>query len=105
VKTLRERGYNVLEAGSGPAALEMLHHQDGKVDLLLTDVVMPGGISGLELAQQIQGKRNLKVMLMSGYNLEVAQHGIPTQAGVNYLSKPFTGRTLARAVRECLDKN
>lgn len=106
VKTLRNRGYRVLEAVNGNEALRVWRQQPGTVDLLLTDMVLPEGLTGLQLAQQLRrDSQHLKVLLMSGYNLELAQHGLPIQPGIKYLAKPFSGRLLSEAVRGCLNPN
>jgi CheY-like chemotaxis protein len=67
-------------------------------------MVMPEGITGLELAERLQRlKPGLKVIISSGYSAEIVQAGLPSEAGVVYLPKPFTTQMLARVVRSCLD--
>ncbi len=99
---LRAYGYRVLEAASGNEALEVYAEHKGLVDLLLSDVVMPG-MPGTELARQLlEQKQNLKVLYMSGYSDDlVARRGV-LDPGVAYLPKPFTPDTLAAKVREVL---
>ena len=95
-RALRARGYTVLVAVSGAQAIALA--RDQRVDLLLTDVVMPG-MGGPELAARMRAERPaLKVVLMSGYAPELAAH-----ANEHLLSKPFTPATLAAAVRAALD--
>jgi CheY-like chemotaxis protein len=96
-------GYRVIEAGSGPEALEQLA-ADATISLLFTDVIMPGGMSGLELAQKALALRpDLKVLFTSGY-AETAIEGDPTVGLVgNLLSKPYRKEDLARKLREVLE--
>jgi len=103
-RTLRARGYHVLEASDGIAALALLgEHVD--IDLLVTDVVMPG-VDGRELVEAARRRRpSLKVLYVSGYTDDaVLRHGIKT-AEVAVLEKPFRGHTLVGRVRQILDAN
>jgi signal transduction histidine kinase/DNA-binding response OmpR family regulator len=102
--TLMENGYQVLEAHNGRAALEICQQHNGPIDLLLTDVVMPGKLSGRELAQKMQAQYpNLKVLFMSGYTDDtIVRHGV-LDANLAFLQKPFSPTTLAHKVREVLD--
>jgi two-component system cell cycle sensor histidine kinase/response regulator CckA len=101
---LQRNGYTVLEASDGPTALALVDGaQHGtKVDLLLTDVIMPG-MSGRELAAQLMARRPaLRVLFMSGYTDDaVVRHGM-LEPGLAYLEKPFRPPTLLRKVREVL---
>ena len=103
---LTQYGYRVLPAASGAAALELWRQHPGAVDLLLTDIIMPDGVSGGQLAQQLQAEKpGLKVFYMSGYPGDVAgRGGLELHEGVNFLQKPFTGAKLAQTVRDCLDR-
>jgi PAS domain S-box-containing protein len=100
---LRELGYRVLEAGNGAAALEILdrgHH----VDLLLTDVVMPGGLNGRQLADEAMRRRpGLKAIFMTGYTRNAIVHQGRLDAGVDLISKPFAFHELAEKIRARLD--
>jgi len=97
-------GYNVIEAGSGVEALALWHQHHGEIALLLTDMVMPVGLSGQELAEKFtMQKPGLKVVYISGYSLQVAGKGFTVMDGLNFLQKPFDGAKLALAVRQCLD--
>ena len=101
-RSLRSRGYRVLEASDGHAALRMLHdHVD--VALLVTDVVMPG-IDGRELVEAARARRpSLKVLYISGYTDDaILHHGIKS-ADVAILEKPFRGHSLVGKVRQILD--
>jgi CheY-like chemotaxis protein len=92
----------VLEAANGAAALEVAAAHPDRIDLLLTDVVMPE-MSGFELADRIRQQRPaIRLLYMSGYaNDAIAALGA-ADAAVPYLQKPFRGPVLARAVREVL---
>ena len=75
-----------------------------QVDLLLTDMVMPGGLSGLELAQRLQDEKpRLKAIVTSGYSLEMTTPEGRERRTVSCLAKPYGHSALAMAVRECLD--
>ena len=96
-------GYTVLEAEDGPAALGLLddrHH----IDLLLTDVVMPNGMSGRDVANEVL-KRDprIKVLYTSGYTDNAVVHHGRLDQDVELLGKPYTRETLARTVRRILD--
>jgi len=102
--SLRAAGYHVLTAVDGLDALSLwTEHGDG-IDLLLTDMIMPRGFTGLELAGRLRkGKPNLKVIISSGYNVEVDNHGLSDE-DIDYLPKPYQPRTLCATVRQCLDR-
>jgi two-component system cell cycle sensor histidine kinase/response regulator CckA len=101
-RVLSKMGYTVLTANSGAAALELASNHPGRIDLLLTDVLMPNMI-GPELAEQISTKRpEIKVLYMSGYTDEtVVRFGV-LNSTVNYIAKPFSPDKMARRVREVL---
>ena len=101
---LKHFGYDVIEAASGQQALEMFEQAGRPVDLLLTDVVMPDGMSGQELAEKIAARQpNLRVIYTSGYHVDLVK-GLAGREGVTFLQKPFAMQKLATAVRECLGK-
>lgn len=100
---LQSYGYKVLEAKSGVEALRVWETHDG-IDLLFTDIVMPEGISGIELAKKLRlEKRDLKVIYSSGYSVEVAGQDFGLREGMAFLKKPYQPKDLARIVRETLD--
>jgi signal transduction histidine kinase/CheY-like chemotaxis protein len=99
------RGYHVLEAENGLQALQLWQNSPTKVDLVLTDVAMPHGISGRELAARIwREKPRLPVIFSSGYNQEMVQRTEENGRSVTLLSKPYKPAELAQAVRDALDK-
>jgi PAS domain S-box-containing protein len=100
---LQELGYHVLSASNGVSALETLDQGD-PVDLLLTDVVMPGGLNGRQLADTAVAKRpGLRVLYMTGYARNAIVHHGRLDPGINMISKPFSFEELAARVRERLD--
>jgi PAS domain S-box-containing protein len=105
LQILENQGYRVLAARSGEEALGLLSAFKGKIDLLLTDVVMPG-MDGRILAERIRQERpESKVLFMSGYTDDViAHHGI-LEEGIHFLSKPFSISQLLVKVRETLDES
>jgi two-component system cell cycle sensor histidine kinase/response regulator CckA len=102
VQQLEELNYNVLQADNFKSALSQLEKHPGKIDLLLTDIVMPGG-SGIELARHVRETRaDIRVMFLSGYGAgELARRGV-LESRTNFLSKPFTGLQLAESIRSAL---
>jgi two-component system cell cycle sensor histidine kinase/response regulator CckA len=102
-RLLQRHGYTVLVAANADEALR-LFEQHASIDLLLTDVVMPGA-SGPELTRHLLERRPaLKVLYMSGYTEEaIVQHGV-LNPGIAFLHKPFTSDTLGRKIREVLDR-
>src|SRR5258708_20632656 len=100
---LEKQGYKVIEAADGAVAMQIAVAHDKVIDLLLTDVIMPG-MNGRELAQRIAEIRpNVKILYMSGSTENVIGHNGMLDAGVRLLQKPFTLRDLRSKVREVLD--
>jgi len=101
---LTQKGYRVLRAADGQAALEMARGQSREIHLLVTDLVMPG-MTGRELAEALTAERpGVRVLYMSGYTDDaVVRHGVLSE-GMPYLQKPFTPRALSAKVREVLDR-
>ena len=105
-RTLESSGYRVVEAATGDEALRICKDRGTKIDLLVSDVVLPGGINGCELADQLLGRMpSLKVLLVSGYSPGANANGPNPQERHNsfFLQKPFPPQTLIRTVRRCLD--
>jgi PAS domain S-box-containing protein len=103
---LRKMGYAVMEATDGQDALKVFRESPSPIDLLLTDVVMPGETTGLELARKLQQEHSgLKVLVSSGYHSEISKW-LKTNVDLkaDYLAKPYDASALARAVRACLKK-
>jgi PAS domain S-box-containing protein len=103
VQILKELGYRVFEASSGASALAALERET-RVDLLLSDVVMPGGVNGRQLADRaVRLRPGLKVLFMTGYTRNAIVHHGRLDAGVQLIGKPFSFEELAAKVRERLD--
>jgi two-component system, cell cycle sensor histidine kinase and response regulator CckA len=101
-------GYRTWEAGSGREALTRWRDRTGEIDLLLTDMVMPEGLTGRDLAQQMRAQRpDLKVLFISGYSPDVAGKDTDFfhKPGSRFLQKPVPPRELLKNVRDCLDAN
>jgi CheY-like chemotaxis protein len=100
---LRELGYSVLAAGDGPAALDILA-REAEIDLLFTDIGLPGGMNGRQLAEAAQAARPaLKVVYTTGYARNAIVHGGVLDAGMELLPKPFSHAALAAKIRGVLD--
>ncbi len=98
-RTLLTRGHRVIEAASGRLALPVWEKHRHEIDLLFTDVVMPDGINGLELAQRLrQEKPALKVIYASGYSAEVAGGDFSGRQGVDFIAKPYSPADLINLV-------
>ncbi|MGH7992467.1 MAG: ATP-binding protein [Limisphaerales bacterium] len=98
-------GYCIFEASSGKEALDTWQEKSDEIDLLLTDMVMPEGISGAELARQLIARHpRLKIIFTSGYTANEVNTQLLVKTKARYLQKPYTHADLARTVRECLDK-
>jgi two-component system, cell cycle sensor histidine kinase and response regulator CckA len=101
-ETLANKGYNVIEADNGETGLRVSAEYAGTIDLLVTDVVMPG-MSGRELAQRVTAARpQIKVLFLSGYTEDAIIHEGVLEPGTAFLQKPFTLQLLSRKVREVL---
>jgi PAS domain S-box-containing protein len=104
-KTILTRyGYHVLLAANGADALELWQKHRTDIALLLTDMVMPGNLSGLQLAQRLQTETpSLKIIFTSGYSPEIAGRQLELHSGNNFLQKPFSPHQLLLMVRSSLD--
>ncbi len=104
-RTLSGLGYHVLEATNGAEALEVWKLNRDKVHLVLTDMVMPGGMTGKDLGERlVKDNPGLKVIYMSGYTAEFAGKDFPLEEGVDFLTKPFSSPKLAQTIRARLDR-
>jgi len=102
VRQMTDLGYQVLEASDGAAALAVLDHCP--VDLLFTDVVMPGGVGGPELARAAVSRRpTLKVLFTTGFSAAVTDTDGQVDEGIKLLTKPYRREDLARALRQAFD--
>jgi CheY-like chemotaxis protein len=101
-ETLEKKGYKVLEADKGDTALKVAAAHQGRIDILISDVVMPG-MSGPELCHQlVPGHPQIKVLYLSGYTEDAIVHEGVLERGTAFLQKPFSLQTLSRKVREVL---
>jgi CheY-like chemotaxis protein len=100
VKILRRAKYNVLEAENGEAAIRIAETHPGKIDVVITDMYMPG-LRGREVVERIAPTRpGLRALFISGYADQDVRTGVPE--GANFLNKPFSGQELASAVEKVL---
>jgi two-component system, cell cycle sensor histidine kinase and response regulator CckA len=101
---LEQYEYRVLEAGSGVQALKVWTRHKDEIDMLLTDMVMPEGMTGRELAERLQAEKpGIKVLYSSGYSPDVIGGCFKLPENSFFLAKPYHPPKLAQAVRECLD--
>ncbi|HEX5221376.1 MAG TPA: response regulator [Verrucomicrobiae bacterium] len=105
VEILKLQGYTVLQAACGRDALQVWEHANRPIDLLVTDMVMPGGMLGSELAERLMSQSpRLKVIYTSGYSPGMAGKDMSLLQGRNFLPKPYSIGQLAEFVRGCLDQ-
>jgi signal transduction histidine kinase/ActR/RegA family two-component response regulator len=104
VETLQDLNYRVREAPDGASALALLESDQSQIDLLLTDIVMPG-INGRQLADELSDRQpGLKVLFMTGYSRDAIVHHGRLDVGVSMLQKPLSQATLAAKIRNILDQ-
>jgi CheY-like chemotaxis protein len=104
-KVLTRQGYRVLTAASGDEGLALAREFDGTIDVLVTDIVMPG-ISGLELSRQLLDLRpGISTLFMSGYTGDTLESLGLDRSGAEFLQKPFTPAALAQKVRDVLNRS
>jgi len=103
---LQDYGYKILEASSGREAFDVWNRHTDEIHLLLTDMVMPEGISGIHLAERLLTDRpDLKIILTSGYSSNEVNAELMARVCARFLQKPYSHNDLARIVRDCLDKD
>jgi CheY-like chemotaxis protein len=104
LRRLKELGYSVVEAGSGPAALKLID-AGIPIDLLFTDIVMPGGMTGVDLAHEARRRRpDLKVLFTSGHAEPAVIKGGLLTKDAGWLAKPYRIKDLQAKLRELLDR-
>jgi len=104
---LKKFGYRVWEAGSAQEALDIWRAHASEIDMLLTDNIMPGGITGRELAEQLhQENPQLKIIFISGYSINGSggKDDFVGRVGGRFLQKPCASRTMLKTIRSCLDE-
>jgi PAS domain S-box-containing protein len=103
-RILEKHGYKIFQAGNGAEAVEMWNQKKQEIDLLLTDLIMPGTMNGRELAEALWREQpDLKVIFSSGYSADIVGKDFKLESEVNFLQKPYHPQTLALTVRRCLD--
>ena len=101
-RALRKKGYDVLEASSGEHALDVMEQQGDKVDLLITDVVMPN-LDGPALVRRVRETHpDVKVIFISGYTEDSFRRNLGEESDIHFLGKPFTLKQLAGMVKDVL---
>jgi CheY-like chemotaxis protein len=99
------KGYRVLEAACGTEALELWHRHRDAIGLVLTDMVMPGGMTGRELARHLLAESpNLRILYSTGYTDEMLGDDSILRDSPDFLEKPYEASRLLHAVRACLDR-
>jgi CheY-like chemotaxis protein len=102
-KVLERSNYEVLEAASGALALELWNQDKPQIDLLLTDMVMPDGMSGRQLAERLRADIPLlKVLFTSGYSTDLLGKDLGLEEGLNFLQKPYPPSKLVETVKRAL---
>jgi two-component system, cell cycle sensor histidine kinase and response regulator CckA len=97
-------GYEVVEADSAGAALDRWREHGDRISLVLTDIVIPGGANGPDLAKKFHAEKpSVRVIFSSGYSMDVVEKDFELREGVNFLQKPYSPHRLAQTVREVLE--
>ena len=98
-------GYEVIEADSAGAALDRWREHQNRISLVLTDIVIPGGAAGPDLAKKFHAEKPaLRIIFSSGYSVDVVEKDFELREGVNFLQKPYSPHKLAQAIREVLEQ-
>jgi CheY-like chemotaxis protein len=102
-KVLERFGCRVVEASSGAVALDKWSAEKSQIDLLLTDLMLPDGMNGRELAEQLlEENHNLKVIYTTGYSYDEVCKGMPLPDGFHFLQKPYAPSTLMQTIKIAL---
>ena len=102
---LEAEGYRVIEANDGAQAVMLLKKREQEIDLVLTDLKMPGGLNGQQLVERLQADRpNLKAIFVSGYSSELFGEETFLDETTNFLQKPYQLKNLSEMVQGCLDR-
>ncbi len=102
-ESLESMGYQVILADCGPRAVQEWNSRRGEIDLLITDVVMPGGMTGWQLTSKLlKDKPSLKAVVISGYSFQDTVESWAVDRGIPFIRKPCSPRQMARTIRECL---
>ena len=104
-QTLSMYGYQVLDAANGDEALSLSRQHQGSIQLLLTDVIMPAMSGGEVAGRVLESRPETRVLFMSGYTDDAIVHQGVLDQSANFIQKPFAPDSLARKVREVLDRN
>lgn len=102
-RILEQRGYRVLAAGSGDEAVRIVETLDGPLDLVVSDILMPG-MSGWEAVERIRERRDVRVLFTSGCPEEMSPDDLSHEPHEPFIAKPFSGVSLARKIREMLSE-
>jgi len=103
-RTLNRHGYRVFQAVDANSALQIWAEYKNEINLVFTDVIMPGGLNGREMAERIwQEKPATKIIFSTGYGAEALGKDFKLDANLNFLQKPYQPAALARIIRSCLD--
>ena len=103
-RTLNRHGYRVFQAADGLSALQIWEQYKQEINLMFTDVIMPGGVNGRELAEKIWAEKpGMKVIFSSGYGADALGKNFTLDPELNYLQKPYLPQALVRIIRKCLD--
>ena len=100
---LEHDGYHVLVATNGQSALQQFDHNQAQIDLVLTDIILPGGMSGVELAESLLARQpGLKVIFSTGYSTDRVARNLPLEDGANFIQKPYETASLLQIIRRAL---
>jgi two-component system, cell cycle sensor histidine kinase and response regulator CckA len=98
-------GYEVLEADCARTAVDRWRENHNRISLVFTDIVIPGGATGPDLAKKFHAEKpSLRVIFSSGYSMDVVEKDFELREGVNFLQKPYSPHRLAQTVREVLER-